>query len=51
MLFRSQQQTHQEAVDLFQKYAQSGDNADLKEWAAKTLPHLKEHLAMAEKLK
>ena len=48
---RAQQQTHQEAVDLFQKYAEGGDNADLKEWAAKTLPHLKEHLAMAEKLK
>jgi len=48
---RAQQQTHQEAVDLFQKYADGGDNADLKEWAAKTLPHLKEHLAMAEKLK
>ena len=47
----AQQQTHQEAVDLFEKYADGGDNADLKEWAAKTLPHLKEHLAMAQKLK
>jgi len=41
---------HQEAVELFTKYSQSGDNADLKEWAAKTLPHLKEHLSMAQKL-
>jgi putative membrane protein len=46
----AQQQTHQEAVELFQNYADRGDNTDLKEWAAKTLPHLKEHLAMAQKL-
>ena len=42
---------HKEAVDLFTKYSQNGDNADLKQWAAKTLPALKEHLSMAEKLK
>jgi putative membrane protein len=46
-----QKQAHKDAVDLFEKYAQGGDNADLKAWAAKTLPHLKEHLSMAEKLK
>jgi putative membrane protein len=46
-----QQEAHQKAVDLFQKYSDSGDNADLKQWAAKTLPHLKEHLSMAQKLK
>jgi putative membrane protein len=46
-----QGQAHQTAVNMFEKYAQSGDNPDLKQWAAKTLPHLKEHLAMAEKLK
>jgi hypothetical protein len=27
------------------------DDPELKSWAAKTLPHLKEHLSMAEKLK
>jgi putative membrane protein len=47
---RLQLQAHQEAVDLFGRYAQSGDNNDLKAWAAKTLPHLREHLAMAQKL-
>ena len=26
------------------------DDAELKDWAGKTLPHLKEHLSMAEKL-
>jgi putative membrane protein len=41
---------HKEAVALFEAYAKIGDNAALKSWAAKTLPHLQEHLAMAEKL-
>jgi len=45
-----QVQAHEEAVMLFEAYATGGDNADLKAWAAKTLPHLKEHLAMAKKL-
>ena len=48
---QTQKQAHQEAVALFQAYAQNGDNPDLKQWAAKTLPHLREHLGMAEKLK
>jgi len=47
---RMQLQAHQEAVDLFGLYARTGDNNDLKAWAAKTLPHLQEHLAMAQKL-
>ena len=42
---------HQDAVGLFEAYSKSGDNSDLKKWAAKTLPHLKQHLAMAQKLK
>lgn len=48
---QAQLKGHQDAVALFESYAQSGDNADLKKWAAKTLPHLKQHLKMAEKLK
>jgi putative membrane protein len=44
-----QVKAHQDAVALFEAYAKSGDNADLKAWAAQTLPHLKEHLSMAEK--
>jgi len=48
---KMQLEAHREAVDLFTRYSQSGDNPDLKQWATKTLPHLKEHLAMAEKLK
>jgi putative membrane protein len=46
-----QLQAHQEAVELFTKYSQTGDNAELKQWAAKVLPHLKEHLSMAQQLK
>jgi putative membrane protein len=45
-----QMQAHEEAVALFEQYARDGDNPDLKAWAAKTLPHLKEHLAMAKHL-
>jgi putative membrane protein len=41
---------HEDAVALFETYSKSGDNPDLKAWAAKTLPHLKEHLALAKKL-
>ncbi|MBK5956962.1 DUF305 domain-containing protein [Rhodoplanes elegans] len=45
-----QVQAHNDAVALFTTYAQSGDNAELKQWAEKTLPELKQHLGMAEKL-
>jgi putative membrane protein len=42
---------HEDAVSLFERYAKGGDNADLKDWAGKTLPALKHHLDMAESLK
>jgi putative membrane protein len=41
---------HKTAVSLFQRYGKSGDNADLKAWAAKTTPALEHHLAMAQNL-
>jgi putative membrane protein len=41
---------HKEAVSLFERYAKSGDNAKLKDWAGKTLPTLQHHLEMAENL-
>jgi putative membrane protein len=41
---------HQDAVDLFTKWADSGKDADVKEWAGKKLPTLKEHLQMAKDL-
>lgn len=42
---------HKDAVNLFERYAKGGDNADLKAWAAKTLPALQMHLKMAQDLK
>ena len=42
---------HKDAVSLFERYAKSGDNAKLKEWAGKTLPTLQRHLEMAQALK
>lgn len=41
---------HKDAVSLFERYAKGGDNPDLKSWAGKTLPALKHHLEMAQKL-
>src|SRR3954451_5513823 len=41
---------HKDAVSLFERYAKGGDNADLKNWAEKTLPALKHHLEMAQDL-
>jgi putative membrane protein len=42
---------HKDAVSLFERYAKGGDNADLKDWAGKTLPALRHHLEMAQNLK
>lgn len=42
---------HRDAVSLFERYSKRGDNADLKNWAGKTLPALKHHLKMAQALK
>jgi putative membrane protein len=41
---------HKDAVSLFERYAKGGEDASLKAFAAKTLPHLQEHLKMAEDL-
>ena len=41
---------HKDAVSLFRRYAKSGDDAALKEWAGKTLPDLERHLETAQNL-
>jgi putative membrane protein len=41
---------HEAAVSLFERYAKNGENAQLKSWAATTLPTLQHHLQMAEAL-
>ena len=41
---------HKDAVSLFERYANGGDNTKLKDWAGKTLPALRHHLEMAQAL-
>lgn len=47
---QDQTSAHKEAVSAFQRYAKSGDNPDLKQWAEKTAPTLEHHLEMAREL-
>lgn len=42
---------HKKAVDAFEKASNEAGDADVKAFAAKTLPTLKNHLTMAEELK
>ncbi|RPH45280.1 MAG: DUF4142 domain-containing protein [Burkholderiales bacterium] len=44
---KSQVADHQKAVTLFERQAKSGQDAELKQWASKMLPALREHLEMA----
>ena len=41
---------HKDAVSLFERYSNGGEDAKLKDWAGKTLPALKHHLEMAQAL-
>ena len=50
MYAKQQVDGHQEAMDLFKKYASSGDDADVKQFAEKTLPTIEHHLDEAKKL-
>jgi putative membrane protein len=45
-----QVRAHGKAADLFDEYSEGGDNAALKQFAANTLPTIKEHLKEARKL-
>jgi putative membrane protein len=45
-----QEEAHEDAVDLFKRYGEGGENTDLKAWAASTRPALEHHLQMAEEL-
>jgi putative membrane protein len=42
---------HEDAVSVFARYAEGGDNADLKAWAGESLPRLRHHLEMAKALR
>lgn len=41
---------HKDAVSMFERYSKEGDNPELKAFAAKHLPHLQDHLKMAQDL-
>jgi len=41
---------HESTIKLFEEAAANAKDADVKAWAAKTLPGLKEHLSMAQAL-
>jgi putative membrane protein len=41
-------QDHQKDIAAFEKEASSGSDPDVKQWASKTLPTLRAHLALAQ---
>jgi putative membrane protein len=47
---KQQVKTHEAAVKLFSRYAEKGDDAVVKAFAAKILPEIKQHLEEAKKL-
>lgn len=47
---QQQVMAHQKTVDLFQAYAEEGDDGELKQFAEQTLPTLQEHLEMVQSL-
>ena len=47
---KNQLAAHICAVELFTAEAKHGHDPEVKAWAAKTLPHLKQHLHMAMRL-
>ncbi len=46
----AQEDLHDTAISLFEDYAESGENAQLKQFATKTLPVLQSHEDMTDKL-
>jgi putative membrane protein len=43
-------EAHQKAISLFERQAREGQDPDLKAFAERTLPKLREHLAMAQRM-
>ena len=46
-----QQRAHQEAIALFDREARDGEDADLMSFASDTLPKLREHLTMIDRMR
>jgi predicted outer membrane protein len=42
---------HEDTGTLLLQHAQNGDNSDVKQWASKVLPEVRQHLTNAEKQK
>lgn len=51
LYIKQQIKAHEKAAELFDKYAERGENDALKQFAANTLPAIKQHLEEVEKLK
>lgn len=47
----AQYKAHTETVEMFEAYAQRGENARMKQFAAELLPKLREHLEHVKKLR
>ena len=47
---RYQQTAHQNALNLYQSYAQNGSDRSLAAFAQSVVPHLEQHLAAASRL-
>jgi putative membrane protein len=47
---KQQVKVHEAAIELFSEYAEKGDDAVLKAFAAKTLPDIKQHLEQVKAL-
>jgi putative membrane protein len=45
-----QTELHERTIDLFERYGSGGDHPDLKRFAFKHLPHLREHWRLAKSL-
>jgi putative membrane protein len=41
---------HNQDVSLFERQSQRGDDRDLRDWVAKTLPNIQEHLRLANSI-
>ena len=48
MYLKLQEEVHKSTIADFEKAAKSSDDSQLKAWASKTLPTLKQHLAMVQ---
>ena len=51
LYIQAQTDAHEEAVSMFVNYAQDGDNDNLKQFAANTLPTLERHLEKIQSFK